>query len=165
MKFVWNKWKIKIKDFFINLIFRLKPRLAFRWLLTFILWLILFAYLGFGVYFAVQIYGRHSDSAKVVFSTKVYPFPAAFVGGNIIWAKDYYRQLDYIKQFSESTKQAVPEASVLRQQIMDQLVENRLLSWEASKGGIRVSSKDVEAAYQKIVAESGGQSNVQKVLR
>ena len=165
MKLAWKQWGVKLKDFFINLIFRLKPRFEFRWLLTFVLWLILFVYLGFGIYFGIQIYQKRSDSAKVIFSTKIYPFPAAFVGGNIIWTKDYYRQLDYIKQFSQSTKQPFPEAAVLRQQIMDQLIENRLLSWEASKNGIRVSAKDIDEAYQKIVTESGGESNVQKVLR
>ncbi|KKQ74411.1 MAG: Foldase protein PrsA [Berkelbacteria bacterium GW2011_GWB1_38_5] len=99
------------------------------------------------------------------FATKIYPFPAAFVGGNIIWAKDYYQQLTYIRQFSEKTKQPFPDMVQLRQQIIDQLIENRLLEWEASKNGLRVTSKDVDDAYQKIIDESGGKENVQKVLR
>lgn len=99
------------------------------------------------------------------FSTEIYPFPVAFVGGNIIWAKDYYMQLNYIRQFSLKTKQALPDSATLRTQILDQLIENQLLAWEASKNGIRVSNSDINDAYQKIVDESGGAANVQKVLK
>lgn len=165
MRLNLSNFGFKLKNFFINLLYRLKPRFQFRWILTCILWVLLLLYLGFGIFFGYQIYHNHSENSRVQFSTKIYPFPAAFVGGNIIWVKDYYQQLSYIRQFSVQTKQPTTEDSVLRQQIMDQLVENRLLAWEASKNGIRVTSKDVNDAYQKIVDESGGEANVQKVLR
>ncbi len=165
MKLNLSKFRFRVKDFFINLLFRLKPRFQFRWILTCILWILFLAYLGFGIFFGYQIYHNHSENNRVQFSTKIYPFPVAFVGGNIIWTKDYYQQLAYIRQFAEKTKQPLPEDKVLRQQIMDQLIENRLLEWEASKNGIRVTSKDINDAYQKIIDESGGAANVQKVLR
>jgi len=161
----FSQIKLKTKDFLINLFFRLKPRLELRWLLTFFLWLLLFCYLGLGIYFGIQIYQKHSERPIVKFSTKIYPFPAAFVSGNIIWTKEYYQQLAYIKRFSERSKQPLPEEKVLRQQITDQLVENRLLQWEASKNGLRITSKDVNEAFQKIVDQSGGITNVQKTLR
>ena len=157
--------KLRTKDFLINLAFRLKPRLEFRWLLTLVLWLIFLTYLGLGIYFGREIYLRHSESSKVKFSAKIYPFPAAFVGGNIIWAKEYYQQLTYIRRFSERNKQPSPAEKELREQIMGQLVENRLLAWEAQKNGLRVTSKDVNEAFSKIVDQSGGIANVQKTLR
>ena len=52
--------KLRTKDFLINLAFRLKPRLEFRWLLTLVLWLIFLTYLGLGIYFGREIYLRHS---------------------------------------------------------------------------------------------------------
>lgn len=154
-----------LKNFSKGLIFRLRPRWQLRWIITFVLWLVLALYLGSGVYFGWEIYAKKSETGLVKFSAKIYPFPAAFVGGNIIWVKDYFLQLSYIRQFSEKTKQASPDAKVLRSQIMDQLVESRLLAWEASKNGLRVTSKDIDDAYQKIVSESGGSANVKKVLR
>lgn len=154
-----------LKNFSQGLIFRLKPRWQLRWLITFILWLLLVIYLGFGVYFGWEVYLEKSETGPVKFSAKIYPFPAAFVSGNIIWAKDYYQQISYIRQFSEKTKQSSPDAKLLRSQIMDQLVENRLLAWEASKNGLRVTSKDIDDAFGKIVSESGGEANVKKVLR
>lgn len=165
MKISFTGAKYKIKNFFINFFYRLKPRRQLRWIITFIIWLLVLIYLGFGVYFAREVYVKHSENPKVVFAAKIYPMPAAFVGGNIIWAKEYYQQLSYIKQFSEKTKQPYPSAEELRSQIMSQLIENRLLEWEASKNGIRVTSKDVDDAFQKIVDQSGGLANVQKTLR
>ncbi|MCL5407029.1 MAG: peptidylprolyl isomerase [Patescibacteria group bacterium] len=165
MKINFSNFKFKFKNFFVNLIYRLKPRWQFRWILTFVIWIIVLAYVGFGIYFGREIYIKHSENSKVVFSTKIYPFPAAFVGGNIIWTKEYYQQLSYIRRFSDKTKQATPSEQDLRAQIIDQLIENRLLSWEAAKNGIRVTSKDVDDAFGKIVDQSGGLANVQKTLR
>lgn len=154
-----------LKGFFINLFWRLKPRFSFQWIIVFVLWVLILVYVGFGIFFGIEIYSKNSESNLVKFSSKIYPFPAAFVGGNIIWAKDYYRQLSYIRQFSTETKQANPDSKEIRKQIIDQLIERRLLEWEASKNGIRVTSKDVDDAYDKIVSEAGGQEQVQKVLR
>lgn len=165
MKLNFQSFKGKTKNFFINLIYRLKPRWQFRWIFTFILWLIILIYLGFGIYFAREVYVKHSENSKVVFSTKIYPFPAAFVGGNIVWTKEYYQQLSYIRTFSDKTKQASPSEEQLRSQIINQLIENRLMAWEASKNGIRVTSRDVNDAFAKIVDQSGGLANVQKTLR
>lgn len=164
MRINFSSFIPRTKDFFIDLAYRLKPRRQFRWILVFTIWVIVLLYVGFGIYFGREIYAKHSESPKVVFSTKIYPFPAAFVGGNIIWAKDYYQQLAYIRTFSEKTRQPTLSEKDLRTQIINQLIENRLLSWEASKNGIRVTSRDVNDAFQKIVDQSGGLSNVQKTL-
>lgn len=165
MRINFKNLKPKAKDFFRDFIFRLKPRRQFRWILVFVLWLIVLVYIGFSIYFGREIYARHSEDTKVVFATKIYPFPAVFVGGNIIWAKDYYQQLSYIRSFSEKTKQSSLSEKELRGQIIDQLIENRLLEWEASKNGLRVTSRDVNDAFGKIVDQSGGLSNVQKTLK
>ena len=154
-----------VKREFIGLIYRLRPRFQARWIITFIIWLVVLTYIFFGIYFGIQIYAKKSESAMAKFSSKIYPFPAATVGGNIIWVKTYYKQLSYIRQFSAKTKQSLPNEKTLRGQIIDQLTENRLISFEASRNGVRVTSKDVEDAYQKIVSESGGEANVQKVLK
>lgn len=165
MKAFLAKIWFKIKNFFINLGYTLKPRWQLQWMITAVLLFLLAAYIGFGVYFGWEIYAKHSESAATKFSTRIYPFPAAFVGGNIIWAKDYYQQLAYIRQFSQETKQANPDTAQVRSQIIDQLIERRLLEWEASKNGLRVTSRDIDDAYKKIVAEAGGEAAVQKVLR
>ena len=154
-----------MKKFFLRFFRRFKPRFLLQWIVTFSLWILIAIYIGFGIFFGIQIYSHHSESNLTKFSTKIYPLPAAYVGGNIIWAKDYYRQLVYIRQFSEETKQANPDTAQVRSQIIDQLIERRLIEWQASKNGIRVTNKDVNDAYEQIVSQAGGEAAVQKVLR
>lgn len=153
-----------LKGSFANLLFRLKPRFTFRWIFSLIVWLVIFTYLGFGVYFGLQIYRDRSNSPVIKTSTYFYPFPAAVVNGKIIWAKDYYRQLTYIEHFAEKTKQALPEPAELKQEIIDQLVENEILKFEALRYNLHISSKDVNDAYGQIVLQSGGAAEVRKVL-
>ncbi len=164
MKVILAKIWYFFKKLFINFWYRIKPRREARWVTSFVIWVLLLTYVGFGIYFGIQIYAKKSESKNMIFIAKIYPFPAATISGNIVWVKDYYLQLSYIKQFSEKTKQDLPDSESLKKQIIDQLLENRLLSFQAVKNGVRVSSKDIDDAYQKIVDESGGEANVQKVL-
>ena len=153
----------KAKYFFIGLPSRLRPQKEARWIVTTILWVLLVIYLGFGVYFGISVYKKHADNDLTRFAVKIYPFPAAFVNGDIIWVKEYYQQMGYIKQYDLKTNRPIVEADI-RAQVMTQLIENRVIQWEASKNGVKVSSKDVEDAYQKIVSEKG-EVEVQKVLK
>jgi parvulin-like peptidyl-prolyl isomerase len=147
-----------------NLVYRMKPRRNFTWIVTAILWLIIICYLGFGIFVATQVYHKHSESKLTFTSIKFYPMPAAIVNSSVVWAKDYYQQLSYIRQFSSKTKQAVPEAGALRTQIIEQLIENKILEVQATKNHISVTNKDINDAYQKIVDQSGGATEVKKVL-
>ena len=158
----------KIGQFFINIYIglkdRLRPRKTFRWIFISVLWLIVIIYLGFGIFFAIKVYKSHSENKTTELSVKIYPFPVAIVNNGVVWAKDYYQQLAYIRQFSSKTKQPVPDATTLRKQIIDQLIENKILEMQALRYNITVSNKDVNDAYEKIVTQSGGTSEVNKVL-
>jgi len=152
------------KGVFSNLLYRIRPRLTFRWIFSFVVWLLVIAYIGFGVYFGFKIYKYKSEDKATKFAVKIYPLPAATVNSSVIWAKDYYQQLNYIRQFSSKTKQSFPDEKTIRQQITEQLIENKLLENQARKYRIKVTSKDVDDAYKKIVDQSGGTSEVKKVL-
>ena len=77
MKTFFAKIWLKIKNFFINLGYSLKPRFELQWLVTAVLLLLVVVYAGFGIYFGIQDYGKHSESAAAKSSTKIYPLPAA----------------------------------------------------------------------------------------
>lgn len=151
-------------NIFIKLINRLKPRATFQWIFSAVLWLVILAYLGVGVYFGLKIYKDKVNTPAVKISTYFYPYPAAYVSGKFVWASAYYSQLTYIEHFANKTKQAIPEPVTLRTQIIDQLAENEILEFQALRYNLRVSNKDVETAYQKIVEQSGGVTEVRKVL-
>jgi len=152
-----------LKRIIFNLTGRLKPRITLRWILVTLLWLILFAYIGLGVFEGIQIYKKHTNDTTTKFLTNIYPFPAAFVNGNIIWVKDYYKHLAYITTYYKNTNTSYSEEEV-RKKVMDRLIEARIIGWEASKYGLRVSSKDVDDTYQKIISEKSPEE-VQKVIK
>jgi len=155
---------IFFKNLFIALFQRMRPQRNFRWIFSAIIWLIVLIYIGFGVYIGIEVYKIHSESKATKFAVKIYPFPAAVINGNVVWTKNYYQQLAYIRQFSTKTKQPVPDPATLRKQIIDQLIETKILEIQAQKYNIKVTNKDVDDAYQKIVSQSGGASEVKKVL-
>lgn len=153
-----------LKNSFFRVLPRLRPRPTLSWILSALIWLIIIGYVIFGIFAAVWVYKSKSESPTTKFAVKLYPFPAAIVNGGVVWSKDYYQQLTYIRQFSEKTKQPFPDAEALRKQIIDQLVENKLLEMQAVRYHVRVTKKDVDDAYQKIVTQSGGPAEVKKVL-
>lgn len=73
------------KNLFFGLLQRMKPKATFRWIFSAFIWLIVLAYLGFGVYFAFQVYSKHSESKATKFAVNIYPYPVAVVngGGNL----------------------------------------------------------------------------------
>jgi len=153
-----------IKHFFSSLGNKLKPRKTFRSFFVFCLLIIATIYVGVGVYIGWQVYKESKNTGIIRTTSNIYPLPAAVVGGRLVWVKDYLQQLNYIENFSTKTKQALPEPKVLHQQILDQLIEYRMIEYQSLKYGVRVTPGNVRDAYQKIVDQAGGKTEVKKVL-
>lgn len=171
-----------LKNVFANLAHRLKPRPTFRWIFSFVVWLVIILYLVFGIYFGLTIYkyktnkiikfqnstsiGETSpsqiDLTKI--SSYLYPFPAVMVNGKIVWASEYFKQLNYIERYSAKTKDASYLSADTRTKIIDMLVENEIIEFQALKYNLRVNNKDFNVAYAAIVEKAGGKSNMKKVL-
>ncbi len=157
------KEKLPFRAKLLNFLGRFRPRAKVRWIITAFLWFLIALYVGVGIYEGIQIYSKHSNNSVVKFLTGVYPFPAAFVNGKFIWAKDYYKHLNYITNYYKNTNTNY-SAEEARKKVMDRLVEIHIIGWEAAKYDIRVSSKDVNDVYQQIVQDKG-EAEVQKVIR
>lgn len=142
-----------MQDFFKKLIERLRPRLQFRWILSCIISLAVILYLGFGIYYGIQIYKYKSDSNQVKIASSWYPYPVAFVDNRAIWAKDYFTRLGYIKRYSERSKQTLGDYLVLKEQTLDQLIEMKILQFQGIKYNLSVTSKEADDAYKKITKE------------
>lgn len=155
---------ITFKRFFGVLGSKFRLRRNFRSIFVFCLLVIAAIYILAGVYFGLQIYTKSTNTGVVRLVSNFYPFPAAVVGGRLVWAKDYLQQLNYIENFAAKTKQSLPEAKVLHQQIMDQLIEYRMIEFQSLKYGVSVTPGNVRDAYQKIVDQAGGKTEVKKVL-
>jgi len=105
------------------------------------------------------------ENKAVMFSASIYPFPAAWVNMIPVWVKNYDKQLDYIKHFSEKSQQQLPDRKTLSDQIINQMMDNIIIKKQAEKNKIKVTNKDVNDAYQKVIDQNGGKDEVKKVLK
>lgn len=98
------------------------------------------------------------------FMTKIYPFVAVWVDWSPIWVKDYYDQLGYVKHFSYKTQQEIPDDSVIKKQVFDQMIDTKLLEVTAKRNKIKVTDQDIDETYNKLAEQNGGKEEVNKVL-
>lgn len=129
-----------------------------------ILILIVLIYLVLGSVIAVLTYKYHKTSKVVKFSAKIYPLVTAWEGFHPVWMKDYYQFNDYITKYSQKTNQTLPTADELKKEITNQLIDQNITMNQAKKDGIKVTSKDVDAAYATIAQQYQGTDDITKVL-
>lgn len=150
-------------------------KLKMAWWLWAIIGLVA-VYLINGIVFACIIYKsypnnlaagkKYPDQQKVtVFMTKIYPYPAAWVNWRPIWVQDYYKQLGFVRHFSEKTQQAMPDNSTLETQVIDQMVDTELLRQQAKKYKLTISKKDIDDTYNQLVEENQGEQQVSEILQ
>lgn len=121
-------------------------------------------YLAIGGLVGWKVYRVKSESTNIRRILTVYPLPAVLMPQDIILVRDYLHQLRYIRHFGEKTKQPLPPDNELRSQLLNQMIETRLLLSAAKKYSTEVSKADIDAAYKKITDEHGGPQELQKLL-
>jgi len=161
MKISLDKIKNGLKNKASDFIQRIRPRAEFRWILTFSLWLILIVYLIGGAVVSYGVYKKHSNYNSFV---KIYPLPAAFVGGRFVWANDYYWHLKYINNYSARTTQQAPETNAFKNQVLERLIDDKIIELQALKYGVKVTNKDLDEAYSRIVRDANSSMELKKVL-
>jgi len=157
----------------------IRPKANINWFLSAILIILFLTYVGFGVYFGLQVYKYKANKIiekRFIFietpikinvtalSTHIYPFPAAMVNGKVVWAWDYYRQWNYIQNLNEKSKEVAEEPAVTREKIINLLVKNEIIEYQALRYNIRVTNGEVNDAYEQLAAGVGGTDNVKKTL-
>lgn len=142
----------------VNVKFMAHP--AFRWGLIGLAAL----YLAVGGVLSWKVYKQKAESINVRRILAVYPMPAVLMPDDIILVKDYLNQLKHIRHFAEKTKNPLPADNELRAQLINQMIETRLLLHAARSHGVRVTDADITAAYNKITEANGGKEEVKKLL-
>ncbi|GEM_PF-3675336 len=112
--------------------------------------------------FSVAIYGLHKDTATTRSAEKVIPYPAAMVNWSPILLRDYNFARDYTRHFYVASKLDFTE-SAMNKQILDQLIEQKIITQHARKANITVTKSEIDQAYQKL-EEKSGKDEVGKVL-
>lgn len=112
--------------------------------------------------FAILIYGFKTDNKYTKAVSRYIPFPAVVVNFNAVSYYDYYFERDYIKHFYDQAQKEIP--ADMNSQIVNQLVDSKLLESNAPKYNVTVSSAEIDQTVNDLIDQNGGQSEVEKVL-
>lgn len=100
-------------------------------------------------------------------SAELFPVPAARVDYSFVWMRDYFERYDYIDSFVRKTNLEDFSPEQTRDQVVEYLVEARLIQQLARQRDIRVTRDEIEAAYAEIGKQPGveGIAEIERVLK
>jgi parvulin-like peptidyl-prolyl isomerase len=136
-------------------------KLFFKWAAVAIILLLATAEIVFGV----SIYATHSNDNVTKFMARIIPFPAVVSTSGVVTVADFNHTKTYITHFYSETDQGGYDESTLNEQIVDQLIEGRIINNEANKRKISVSKSEIDAAMEQIAQSNGGDEEVSKALK
>lgn len=126
---------------------------------------ILFVIAAFAeIAFAIMIYGFKMDNKATKYAAKVVPFPVAVVNFDFVTYNDYLKEKDYIHHFYTATQQGDVSFKDIDSQIIDQLIENKIVGLEALRNHVKVDQADLNVTINSLVEQNGGQDKVKGVL-
>jgi foldase protein PrsA len=103
--------------------------------------------------------------------TQVLPYPAAIVEGGYVSAYSYLDQIEilknYYKEFKGTDFGSDDGKTLLKQirtEVMDRLIEDKIISKEAKKLKISVSKDDLKTEFDQLVTSSGGEEEFASIL-
>lgn len=121
---------------------------------------------------AVGIYGYNWEDQFTSRVSKVVPFPAAMVNGRVIFYHTYLEQLAIVEKYQVEFKKTDFKSdegkkilAQTRKDTMSRLIEDTLVSAEAAKLKVTVSSKDLTDYFNRLVTSNGGEASFASVLK
>jgi parvulin-like peptidyl-prolyl isomerase len=113
----------------------------------------------------IGIYKSRLDNKFTKTLEKIFPYPAAVVGSNLITMNDLSKEVGYIKYFYQKTApDQMPDTSLIEKQVVDRLIQEKVIEKLSRENGVSVSSKEVDEQFNKIADENGGQDKVKQIL-
>jgi foldase protein PrsA len=121
--------------------------------------------MGVGIY----AFSWEDDFTKAV---SIIPYPAAYVDGRFIFYRDYLEQLDIIKSYDQEFKKIDFTTSdgkkilvQARKDTMERLIEDALVSNEATRLHVTISDSEVNTQFDQLVKSNGGETTFANVLK
>ena len=126
-------------------------------------------------FFGYRIYKNKAEDRSTKIAASVVPYPVLSVNGNVVWNTvtygDYLFELTSIKKFYESQGQDLSSADgkkrldELKQVLVKQLIDQQIITQEASKARLKVTAKEVDEEYNKLAQNAGGLDKVKETLQ
>ncbi|MFA6423441.1 MAG: peptidylprolyl isomerase [Patescibacteria group bacterium] len=121
-------------------------------------------YLVSAAVFAIGVYKYKWSGKSKHFAVNVYPFPAAYVGGSIIWYNDLERELEHAKFFNVKSNGGAIDDAEYRKNILSQMIDLKIWQIQARKNTVKIKRNDVNASYDKLIEQAGGKEKAQEML-
>lgn len=115
--------------------------------------------------YGVGIYKYHWSRYGVKNMVRIVPYPAAFVGPFWITIYQFEYKKAFIEHFYNKTGAEIQDEAELNRQIMDRLIEQKIVESNSARQGLSISQRDIDNEYQKIVDENNGEENVKNMLQ
>jgi len=114
--------------------------------------------------FGILVYGYKSTDKVTAKAAAIVPYPITAVNEGFISYNQFIKEREYIHHFYNSTGQQELDFEAIDKEILNQLIENRLVSLESFLYGKGVKGSEVNATFDQIIEQNGGEENVAKVL-
>jgi len=125
---------------------------------------VIIIYVISGIALAYAVYGQKKTTSFIKGVTKIYPFPAASVNGQIISVSSVLDQLIYAKNFFQITQQEIPPDVNIISKIIDQKISDAIVREQVAKYKIGITRDEVNSAMTSIIDKNGGKEEVEKII-
>ncbi len=126
---------------------------------------ILISLFGLLVIISVLVYRLPINNPFTRAVVSLLPYPAVMVNGSVITMNAYLNEQDALMQYLDTTGlDEKPPKEVLRQAILDALVNKTAIRSIAFEAGIKIDQKRVEQYYQDVVANQESEETFTKEL-
>lgn len=110
-------------------------------------------YVSFWATFSYQILRQQREDKTARMAVKIFPIPVAYVGGNLIFAGDYFLRLNMIENYQNyAQKEEFKITPELRQELIEKAIFTESLRQIAHKNKIDLSNKEINEEYENITA-------------
>lgn len=114
--------------------------------------------IGFFLILTFAVYQFPITNPLIRTIVSVVPYPAVLVNGTFITMNDYVNEQEALLQYlASSGYEELPEEDLMKQTILDALVNKAAINALAQKHGIKIDQARVEKFYQEVVESEGGE--------
>lgn len=107
---------------------------------------------------------RAADSKVVDTVANIIPYPVAVVNYGFITYRDFSSEKTYIHHFYSSTKQEGIDYKQIDRQVVDQLIENKIVMQKSLRHQVKVDKKELDDTMNLLSDQNGGRDKVEKIL-
>ncbi|MFH1534766.1 MAG: peptidylprolyl isomerase [Patescibacteria group bacterium] len=118
----------------------------------------------------IGVYKNNWDNQFTKAMTNALPYPAAMVNGKIVRYSDFQSDVEALQYFYEKQKELYPDQAIdwtvegVRENVMDRLIEDEVVSQIAVQKDITVSQEEVDSEFDLIISQASSKEEVEKTI-